>query len=57
VAPGANGPVTVIRFPEMVAVGDVPSSTAAPLWPGGRSMTSGPPMSTRVRALLTISRT
>jgi len=55
VTPDANGPVTVIRDPAIVACGDEPSSADAPAAPSGRSMISGPPMSTRFRALLTIS--
>ena len=55
VTPDANGPVTVMREPATVACGDEPSSGEAPAAPCGRSMMSGPPMSTRARALLTIS--
>ena len=40
-----------------VAAFDDPSSAVAPVAPGGRSTTSGPPTSTRARALFTISRT
>ena len=57
VMPAANGPVTVTRLPATLAVGAVPSSSVAPLVPDGRSITSGPPMSTRARALLRISST
>ena len=55
VMPDANGPVTVIRDPAIVACGDEPSRADAPAAPSGRSMMSGPPMSTRFRALLMIS--
>src|SRR5262245_30567765 len=55
VTPDANGPVIVIREPATVACGDEPSSGDAPAAPFGKSMMSGPPISTRLRALLTIS--
>ncbi len=55
VTPEANGPVTVMREPATVACVVEPSSGDAPAAPWGRSTISGPPMSTRVRALLTIS--
>src|SRR6185503_4879847 len=55
VTPEANGPVTVMREPAPVACVVEPSSGDAPAAPCGRSMMSGPPMSTRVRALLTRS--
>ena len=44
-------------LPLTVATFDEPSSEVTPLAPGGRLTTSGPPTSTRVRALLTTSST
>ena len=55
VVPGANGPLTVTRVPSIAAAGDEPSRICAPTASGGSWSTNGPPMSTRVRAELTIS--
>src|SRR5262245_58207893 len=55
VTPDANGPVTVIREPATVACCDEPSRGDAPAAPSGKSMMIGPPISIRLRALLTIS--
>src|SRR5262245_37804504 len=57
VVPDAKGPVTTSRPFDTVAEGDEPSITDAPLASLGNSTTSGPPMSTRARALLMISST
>src|SRR5262245_39068039 len=55
VTPDANGPVIVSLDPATVACCDEPSSGEAPAAPSGRSIMIGPPISTRFRALLTIS--
>src|SRR6266508_3157075 len=55
VTPDANGPVAVILDPATVACGEDPSRGDAPAAAFGRSTISGPPISTRLRALFTIS--
>ena len=55
VVPGANGPFTVTRVPSTSAVGEEPSRICAPAASGGSCSSNGRPMSTRVRAVLTIS--
>ena len=57
VVPAANGPWIVTRLPSTEAEGEEPSRIAVPEIPDGRSMISGPPMSTRLRAVFTISST